>query len=79
MHESLQGIQRANAQLSKSARNIAALPSADSVPQAQDSVRDMLDLSEAACSIKANAAVFSVAAEMSETVLQIGRRLDRFG
>lgn len=78
MNESLQGIQRANAQVVKTARNIARPPAEGPQLQTRDTMRDIVDLSQAARSVKANAVVFSVAAEMSETALEIGHRLDQF-
>ena len=44
----------------------------------RDSLRDIVDISQASRGMQASAVVFSVAADMSDIAQSIGARLDRF-
>ena len=79
MNEALGGMQRGRAAMATAARNIAR-PAGSSGPELRpvDSLRDIVDLSKSAQTMKASAAVMSVATDMSDEVLALGRRLDRF-
>jgi len=52
------------------------LAEAESRARQSDALRDIVELSEAATALKANAGVFRTASGLSQEVVNLGRRLD---
>ena len=70
-------MQRANESVSTATRRMSVPDSAGPEMQARSSIRDVVELSQAATGMQASAVVFSAAADMSDIALAIGNRLDR--
>ncbi|MEZ5336732.1 MAG: hypothetical protein R3F46_00575 [bacterium] len=78
LNSSVRGMQQSRDAAAAAAQRIATPQSQGPELRNRDSLRDVLDISQASRGMQASAVVFSVAADMSDIALSIGARLDRF-